>query len=327
MNDVSIKLFPFDVKSPPQLLPPIPNGISMISAPEFWAQGNKGRDINIAIIDTGCDTNHFNLKDRIVKVRNFTPDDQGHPKIVTDYCGHGTHVAGTIAASHLSQGIIGVAPEANLYILKALSGKNGTGTHQWVISAIDYAISQKVDIITMSLGSPIDVPELHHAIQNAVNHNILIVCAAGNEGAGDVLGRFENISYPAYYNEVISVGAVDYQAYTTLFTNSNTQLDLVAPGKDILSTYPNNKFAVLSGTSMAAPHVTGALALIINWAEKEFNRTLTESELYAQLMKRTLGLNYNKSVVGNGLLYLPAPDVLENLLSLSKFVLFPLNHK
>ena len=113
-----------------------------------------------------------------------------------------------------------------------------------------------------------------------------------------------NIHIQQLIADVISVGAVDKKGVPAKFSNSNTAIDVVAPGVDILSTYPNNRFAVLSGTSMAAPHVTGSLALLKNWSKNEFQRNLTQEELYAQLIKHTRVLEYPRTVQGNGLVYL-----------------------
>ena len=154
----------------------------------------------------------------------------------------------------------------------------------------------------MSLGLSENSPKLEKVIKEAVNSNILVVCAAGNEGDGDA-DSFE-YSYPAAYPDVISVGAVDKKGVPAKFSNSNTAIDVVAPGVDILSTYPNNRFAVLSGTSMAAPHVTGSLALLKNWSKNEFQRNLTQEEFYAQFIKHTRVLEYPRTVQGNGLVYL-----------------------
>jgi major intracellular serine protease len=154
----------------------------------------------------------------------------------------------------------------------------------------------------MSLGISENSAKLEKAIKDAVNNNIAVVCAAGNEGDGNS-DSFE-YSYPAAYIDVISVGAVDKKGVPARFTNSNTAIDVVAPGVDILSTYPNNQFAVLSGTSMATPHVTGSLALLKNWSRNEFQRDLSQEELYAQLIKHTKVLEYSRTIQGNGLIYL-----------------------
>lgn len=290
----------------------IPEGIELIQAPAIWQAGYKGEDMVVAVIDTGCDAQHPDLEGRIIGGRNFTDDNNGDPENFTDYNGHGTHVAGTIAAINPGSGVIGVAPEAKLLILKALGGKNGSGEYEWIINAINYAASQNVDIISMSLGGPIDVTELHDAIKAAISNNILVVCAAGNEGDGDQ--HTEEFSYPAAYTEVISVGSINLQRKSSYFTNSNNEIDLVAPGEKIISTIPGGRYAVFSGTSMSAPHVAGALALIKKLTEKEFGRVLSEPELYAQLIKRTIPLGYPKSLEGNGLLYLTTPQLLADYL-------------
>lgn len=293
----------------------IPDGVKIIQAPKFWDKSNKGEGVKIAIIDTGCDVNHPDLSDRIIEVRNFTTDDKGAVNIVTDYVGHGTHVAGIIAANENGSGIIGVAPRASLLILKALS-ENG-GKYSWVTNAINYAVMQRVNIISMSLGGGYDDKKLHGAITTAVNNGIIVVCAAGNNGDGNYITS--EISYPAGYNEVISVGSVDINRHASDFSSSNSEVDLVAPGQGIgtngiVSTAPGGGYAEMSGTSMAAPHVAGALALIINWATSEFGRSLSETEMYAQLIKKTIPLGYAKNIEGNGMLYLEADKLLEGII-------------
>lgn len=206
-----LSLIPFYIESFVEPLAEIPQGVTMSQAPEIWDRSEKGKGVVVAVIDTGCDSRHPDLKDRIIGGRNFTDDDQSDANNFTDYSGHGTHVAGTIAASLNGQGVAGVAPEADLLILKVLRKDpvtgNFSGTYEWVIQAIDYAIEQKVQIISMSLGGPYNHPGLHAAVKRAISKNILVVCAAGNEGDG----RHDTteFSYPAGYNEVISVGAID----------------------------------------------------------------------------------------------------------------------
>ena len=283
--DLDVKLIPFTInKEFRGIGTKSIYGVEMIKAKSIWQESQKGAGVKIAVIDSGCDINHESLKNNIIGVKNFTDEDKKNPNIVIDRVGHGTHVIGTICAN--GSNITGVAPDAQIYVL----------------NAIKYAVEQKVDIISMSLGLSENSPKLEKVIKEAVNSNILVVCAAGNEGDGDA-DSFE-YSYPAAYPDVISVGAVDKKGVPAKFSNSNTAIDVVAPGVDILSTYPNNRFAVLSGTSMAAPHVTGSLALLKNWSKNEFQRNLTQEELYAQLIKHTRVLEYPRTVQGNGLVYL-----------------------
>lgn len=296
----------------------IPEGIEMIEAPALWERASRGSGNVIAIIDTGCQTDHPDLKDRVIGGRNFTPDFNGDEENFTDNNGHGTHVAGTIAASETGSGVVGAAPEANLLILKVLSGQGG-GKFAWIIDAIQYAVDwkgskgERVRVISMSLGGPQDIPELHEVIKYAVDNDVSIVCAAGNEGDGRE--TTDEFAYPGAYNEVIQVGAVDFQRGIAEFTNTNDEIDLVAPGVEILSTYPENKYARLSGTSMATPHVSGALALLINLAESQFDRRMSEAEIYSQLIKRTTPIGYSKQAEGNGLLTLALIDKVGELFS------------
>ncbi|KAA0966772.1 S8 family peptidase [Sporosarcina sp. ANT_H38] len=284
----------------------VPPGVALIQAPAIWGV-TKGKGVTIAVLDTGCESSHPDLQQQIIGGRNFTDDDGSNPDIFLDYNGHGTHVAGTIAAQQNGIGVVGVAPEASLLIVKVLN-RRGSGQYDWIIKGIHYAIEQKADIISMSLGGPNDLPELHAAIKKAVTNNILVVCAAGNEGDGD--DSTDEFAFPGRYNEVISVGAINEKRHPTDFTNSHNEIDLVAPGEKILSTYLNGQFATLSGTSMAAPHVSGALALIKGLVNNSFGRELTEPELYAQLIKRTVSLGLSPKFEGNGLVYL---TVLEHL--------------
>ncbi|ASN06683.1 S8 family peptidase [Virgibacillus necropolis] len=287
----------------------IPKGVELIQASKVW-DDTKGKSITVAVLDTGCDVDHPDLSDRIIGGKNFTDDDSSDPEIFIDHAGHGTHVAGTIAASQNDSGVTGVAPEASLLIVKVLN-KDGSGQYDWIINGINFAIEQKVDIISMSLGGPNDHAELYKAIKSAVENNILVVCAAGNGGDGD--DSTDEFAYPGSYNEVISVGAIDFKRRSSEFTNSNNEVDLVTPGEKILSTYPDGKYATLSGTSMSAPHASGALALIKVLAHNYFERELSEPELYAQLIKRTVPLGLSPMLEGNGLLYLTAPTYLSKI--------------
>lgn len=305
----TMNVIPYRVVEQLEAVNEVPAGIELIQAPKIWDK-TKGKGIKIAILDTGCETTHPDLQDRIVGGKNFTHDDGGDPDNYTDYNGHGTHVAGTIAAVQNAKGVVGVAPEAELLIVKVLD-RNGSGAYEWIINGIYYAIEQQADIISMSLGGPEDVEELHTAIKKAVASNILVVCAAGNEGDGR--DSTDEFGYPGAYNEVISVGAVNLDRQSSDFSNSNNEVDLVAPGEKILSTFLRGKYATLSGTSMATPHVSGALALIKVLANNAFERNLTEPELYAQLIKRTVPLGNSPKLEGNGLLYLTVAEELSKI--------------
>ena len=308
----NVGLIPFTIQSVLKDTKIIPPGIKLISAPTAWEHGYSGKGSVIAVLDTGCDPNHFELKNQIMDGYNFTTDDQGDPKNIMDYSGHGTHVCGTICAEENDKGVIGVAPKAKLLVVKVLSGQ-GYGDTKWVTDGIRYATKwrgpdgERVRVISMSLGGREDSPELHKAIQEAISQEILVVCAAGNEGDGN--DETDEFAYPGAYPEVVQVGSVNLQKEISEFSNSNKAIDLVAPGEEIVSTYLNNEFAVLSGTSMATPHVSGAAALIIEQCEKEFDRPLTEAEIYAQLVKRTVSLNYSRRYQGNGMLNL-ASDII-----------------
>nr|WP_087990944.1 S8 family peptidase [Bacillus subtilis] len=303
-----IRLIPYVTNEQIMDVNELPEGVKVIKAPEIWAKGVKGKNVKIAVLDTGCDISHPDLKNQVIGGKNFTDDDGGKGDVISDYNGHGTHVAGTIAANDSNGGIAGVAPEASLLIVKVLGGANGSGQYEWIINGINYAVEQKADIISMSLGGPNDVPELEEAVKNAVKNGVLVVCAAGNEGDGNE--RTEELSYPAAYNEVIAVGSVSVARELSEFSNANKEIDLVAPGENIVSTLPNKKYGKLTGTSMAAPHVSGALALIKSYEEESFQRKLSETEVYAQLVRRTLPLDIAKTLAGNGFLYLTAPDEL-----------------
>ena len=275
----------------------IPTGVNMINAPLMWNKGYTGEGVKIAILDSGY-TSHPDLDKNIIGGRNFTTEDGGNSNIYNDYNGHSTHVAGIIASNNK---IMGVAPNAKLLILKVLD-KSGNGNCQGLYDAINYAIEQKVDIINMSLGISINVNEIHTMLKRAVDNNICVVCACGNEGDGKAFT--DEYSYPAGYNEAISVGAIDNARVNAVFTNSNKEVDLVAHGVNVVSTHLNYGYCSMSGTSQATPHVAGALALLKEYYRKTFEKEPTEVELYAQLIKRTVELNLDRKLQGQGMLFL-----------------------
>jgi major intracellular serine protease len=297
-----MRLIPYKVEAKDIDGDTLPWGISMVEAPEIWKKGEKGEGVVIAILDTGIDMTHPDLKDRIIGGRNFTTESDRND--ITDRNGHGTHVAGTIGASEDGSGVIGIAPKCKLLILKVLDA-SGSGSYDGIIEAIKYATDwkgengERVRVISMSLGGPEDNPRMHKMIKRAIDRNILVVCAAGNEGDGDE--KSMEYGFPGRYNEVIQVAASDENNKLAYFSNNNKEIDVIAPGVQVLSTFPKSTYAKLSGTSMATPHISGILALLINMGERKFQRTLTEGEIYALLVQSCIPLGFEATSEGHGI--------------------------
>jgi major intracellular serine protease len=294
-----VKLVPFKVESLQTETNEIPFGVSLHQAPEIWADGEKGDGIVIAVLDTGIDVDHPDLKPNIIGGRNFTAEGWGHDQF-DDKNGHGTHVAGTISANGK---IKGVAPESKILALKVLD-RHGSGNYYSIIEGIRYATNwkgangERVRIISMSLGGTYNDPQMEKAILDACSKGIIVVVASGNEGDGnpETLER----SYPALYNECVTVGACDENKKIAYFSNEHLQVDVTGAGVDVLSTYPKSTYARLSGTSMATPHISGILALLIKLGETKFRRELTESEIFGLLTQVCCSLGYKASTEGNG---------------------------
>jgi minor extracellular protease Epr len=248
---------------------------SAVQAQKSWQAEYTGKNTKIAILDSGV-SRHPDLK--ITGGKSFV----SYTESFSDDNGHGTHVAGIIAALNNNIGTVGVAPDAELYAVKVLDSK-GTGYLTDIISAIDWAITNRMDIINLSLGSLDHSPTLQYIMDKAYNSGILIVAAGGN--AGNTEGTGDQVAYPAKYNSVIAVAAVDQHRNRGDFSATGSAIEFSAPGVAINSTYLNNGFAKLNGTSMAAGFVTGNLALL-----KEMYPTMTNSELRQQLKRTALDL-------------------------------------
>ncbi|RLG40104.1 MAG: subtilisin [Thermoproteota archaeon] len=245
----------------------LPWGVDRIDADLVWdsdgdlvvdSGANVGSGIKVAVIDTGIDYDHPDLADNVAGGASFVD-------YTTDYMddnGHGTHVAGIIAAVDNEIGVIGTSPGLSLYALKALDSE-GSGYLSDVIAAIDWAVENGMQIISMSLGTDTDYDSLRDACDRAYAAGVLLVAAAGND-ASRLSVRFgiDTIDYPARYDSVIAVGAVDQEDERPVWSSTGPELELAAPGVDIYSTYWDDTYATLSGTSMACPHVTGTAALV-----------------------------------------------------------------
>lgn len=262
----------------------IPWGIKRIAADQsstIAGNGSGSVDVDIAIIDTGIDTTHPDLK--VVGGRNFTG---GSTTAYSDGNGHGTHVAGTVAALDNTIGVVGVAPGARLWAVRVLDS-TGSGTMSGVIAGVDWvtANAATIEVANMSLGGG-DSPTLNSALAKAVAAGVTFAVAAGNSTV-DTRG-----TSPANSTStgVITVSALDQSnnlAYFSNFglnyvddSNSENGVDVIAPGVNIYSTYMGGKYATMSGTSMASPHVTGTAALC-----KAKNPGFTPAQVKASVMQ------------------------------------------
>lgn len=244
-------------------------GVAMSGANLEWSE-SMGEGIKIGIIDSGIDLAHPDLVGRVKKYRNFTSYDKND---VIDENGHGTHVAGIMAANKNGKGIVGVAPMASLYIAKAFN-KNGMADDYAVAESLKWLIQNRVNVINMSFSSN-SVPSYYKEIKQAYDMGIIIICAAGNNGK--IKGR--NLGYPAKYPETISVASVDMRGKVSDFSSRNVDADIAAAGFEILSCYPGGKYARFSGTSMAAPIISGASAILQRKAKNRLGRFLTPEEM------------------------------------------------
>ena len=232
-------------------------GIQKINAPEGWKISKGGKRIIIAILDTGVHPNHPDLRSKLVPGYNFV---SGNPN-TSDDNGHGTHCAGIAAASVNNQyGIAGVGYNCSIMPIKVL-GSFGSGTLRDVADGIIFAANKGAKVISLSLGSLQQSQTLTYAVNYAKSLGAICVAAAGNSGTGQ-------LEYPAADQNCISVGATNEQDDKAIFSNHGSSwVDVAAPGVDIWSTYVDQgsySFASASGTSMAAPHVAGAIGLLMN---------------------------------------------------------------
>ncbi len=217
---------------------------------------NKGTGIKVAIIDSGIDYNHPDLAANYAGGYDIYNNDNDP---MDDY-GHGTHVAGTVAALDNDTGVIGVAPEAHLYAIKVL-GSSGSGWWSDVISGIEWAVANDMQVINMSLGSSSGSSALGIACDAAEDAGVVVVAAAGN--SGNFWGYGDRVLYPAKYDSVIAVAATDSTDERAYFSSTGPDVELAAPGVNVLSTTVGGNYGTKMGTSMSSPHVVGLAALII----------------------------------------------------------------
>ena len=219
---------------------------------------HTGSGVNVGILDTGIRTDHCILE--VTDGQNFT--NPLSPNNYEDRHGHGTHVAGIVGAQDNDIGVIGVAPDVNLYAVKVLDDQGG-GRYSALVAGIDWCLSNDVEIISMSLGGEASSESVDQAIETAVADGHLLVCAAGNEGnTQDDTCDEETMTYPATHPEVIACTALDPDDSLAEYSSVGSTVDLIAPGTDIRSTYVRGGYAEASGTSMACPFVSGVASLL-----------------------------------------------------------------
>jgi len=288
---------PGTVPGTPQRLPDVPYfgtaldwNVNQVRAPEAWAAGFTGQGIVVAVVDTGVDLNHPDLVNNLWRNLDETPgdgiDNDGNGFVddvfgwnfadrtnrPQDTNGHGTHVAGTIAAARDRVGSTGLAYQATIMPVRVL-GDRGSGSVLDVAAGIRYAVDNGADIINLSLGGGFS-RAIDLALQYAQQHDVFVAIAAGNDGGGSP--SFPAIDSRALGN-TISVGANDRAARHATFSDRVGQSGAVqvdAPGVGIFSTLPNGRYGQLSGTSMASPHVAGVAALALS-----ANPSLTAAQL------------------------------------------------
>ncbi|MEH2139170.1 S8 family peptidase [Nostoc sp.] len=264
-------------------------GADLIKAPEVWAHGYTGKGVVVAVLDTGVDYNHEDLKNNIWTNTKEIPgngiDDDGNGYVddvsgwnfadknnnTLDKNGHGTHVSGTIAGENNSYGVTGIAYDAKIMPVKVLND-SGSGSYSSISKGIHYAVDNGANVINLSLGGPSSNSTLESAINYASSKGVIVVMAAGNDGDSSP-------GYPARYasKSGIAVGAVDSNNNLADFSNrsgTNQITYVTAPGVKIYSSVPNNQYATYSGTSMATPHVAGVVALMLS-----ANHNLTDAQV------------------------------------------------
>lgn len=212
----------------------IPYGIDLVHAREVWPAG-RGATINVVVIDTGVDYRHPELGAIFAGGHNFVPTPQTEDPL--DDNGHGTHVAGTIAAADNAVGVVGIAPQVRLWALKVLNA-NGSGSSDKSIAAIDWVIAKRKElggnwVCNLSLGSSQATVAGRTAFENAAADGLVIVAASGNESE---VGLPAPVGYPAAYKGVIAVGAIDEAMTLATFSNQGPELSFTAPGVEVLST-------------------------------------------------------------------------------------------
>lgn len=240
-------------------------GLRALEVPQLWAQGLTGAGVRVAHLDTGVDAGHPALKKAVAEFAEFGPDGRivpgAAPRDSDLRDGHGTHTAGTIAGRPVRGRHVGVAPDAELCSAMVIEGGDVAAR---ILGGMDWAVGQGVRVLSMSLGLRGIINDFLVVVDVLRANRVLPVIAIGNEGAGTSRS-------PGNYPKALSVGAYDEQGEVADFSSSQRFVrrsqplvpDIAAPGAEVTSAAPNGGWHVLSGTSMATPHVAGLAALLV----------------------------------------------------------------
>lgn len=248
--------------------------LPLIGSERGWRISTGEPRVIVAVVDTGVDLDHPDLRGQLVPGRNIV--NPGDPP--QDDQGHGTHVAGIIAArTNNHRGVAGVTWQCRIMPVKVLDA-NGAGNLFDVGDGIIWATDNGAKVINLSLGNYVESRYLRDAVRYAFERDVVLVAASGNDALPDS-------GFPASYPEVLAVSALRPDRQLASYSNYGSSIDLTAPGDDIASTFPNNQYAALSGTSMASPHVAGVAALV-----RSVNPTLSNREVMALLIRTSRDL-------------------------------------
>lgn len=273
-------------------------GVKRINAGQPHLDGHKGAGVKVAVIDSGIDYTHPELIPSYSGGYDFVNQDNDP----MDDQGHGTHVSGTICAADNDQGVVGAAPDVQLYALKVLSS-SGSGSYSDVIAAVEWCIDNGIHVTNNSYGSSGNPGTSVKAVfDNAAAAGIVNVASAGNSGNSG--GTGDNIGYPAKFASVIAVGATTASDTRASFSSTGPDLELAAPGQSVKSTVIGGGYQNWSGTSMACPHVAGAAAVLCGLGIPDDNNNGTISDEVRTLLSASaldLGAAGKDTLFGNGL--------------------------
>ena len=277
-QDHKCSLFPFereDVLTLQEAKQQAGWNISAFDLPKAWRL-TQGEGVRVAVLDSGCDLDHPDLKGNLLPGTNYVKP--GKPP--ADDNGHGTHATGIICAENNDIGTVGVAPHTKVIPIKVLD-RAGNGSLENVAKGIRWAVKQKADIISMSLGAPTKLQQVRKAIQYAAKRGVPTFVAAGNAG------NTKEVFYPAAYPETIAIGSINEEFDRSSFSNTGRNLDFMAPGSRIMSTVPDDWYAIMTGTSMACPWAVGIAALILSFARaKRLQVPLKTVEDYRNVFRK-----------------------------------------